>query len=54
MHYSFVSSQIPAEAPDGKKDLDIIELADIRKEYTLALARLLLAKHYPDLKTTCE
>lgn len=49
---NLISLRKLATALDGKKDLDIIQLEDIRKEYTLTLAKLKLAKKYLEIKNS--
>jgi hypothetical protein len=47
--------QIPEEEFDpavASKPLEVLELADIRKEYTVALARLQLSGEFPELERT--
>lgn len=50
-----LSSYIPAEHwQPGAKELQIVQLDDIRREYRLVLARLELVQQYPELANSSE
>ena len=51
-----ISYEIPEEefAPSASRAPEIIELADIRREYTVALSRLQLSADFPELERTSE